>query len=218
MSDVTDRDSELERLRECAEDADTRCSSMVSARDLTIRDLKTRIAAYEATLTADNGETWESECWAARRQRDELRAALACDACAGTGKPTSGTPCMCGGSGSMADAARFLRTELVRVTTERDEARARQASLAVTADRMTNAARDAIVTRQAAEREWTTWKATAERYETALTEIRSRATAPRRFAQFGADAAERYRERSACCEEIHRLATGALNEEEDKSR
>lgn len=40
-----------------------------------------------------------------------------------------------------------------RLTRERDEARARQATLAATADRMTEAAREAIVTRQSAERE-----------------------------------------------------------------
>ena len=42
-----------------------------------------------------------------------LRAADTCDACAGTGKPTSGRSCMCGGSGRMSDAARYLRKELV---------------------------------------------------------------------------------------------------------
>ena len=32
-----------------------------------------------------------------------------CDACAGTGTPTSGPGCMCGGSGKMSDAAHYLR-------------------------------------------------------------------------------------------------------------
>lgn len=32
-----------------------------------------------------------------------------CDACAGTGTPTSGPGCMCGGSGRMSDAAYYLR-------------------------------------------------------------------------------------------------------------
>ncbi len=48
-----------------------------------------------------------------------LTAALAeqtaenhCDACVGTGKPISGLPCMCGGTGRMSDAARYLREQL----------------------------------------------------------------------------------------------------------
>lgn len=43
-----------------------------------------------------------------------------CDACAGTGTPTSGPGCMCGGSGRMSDAVHYLReryaAEHVRVT------------------------------------------------------------------------------------------------------
>lgn len=37
-----------------------------------------------------------------------------CDACAGTGQPTSGAVCMCAGTGKMSEAARlFLRPALV---------------------------------------------------------------------------------------------------------
>lgn len=42
----------------------------------------------------------------------ELERENMCDACAGTGKPASGEPCMCGGSGKMSDAARYLRERL----------------------------------------------------------------------------------------------------------
>lgn len=40
-----------------------------------------------------------------------------CDACAGTGTPASGGICMCGGSGKMSDAARYLREKLVASST-----------------------------------------------------------------------------------------------------
>lgn len=49
------------------------------------------------------------ESVAALRARVEAEA---CDACAGTGKTTHGGPCMCGGSGRMADAARYLRARV----------------------------------------------------------------------------------------------------------
>lgn len=53
-----------------------------------------------------------------------LRADNVCDACVGTGKPISGLPCMCGGTGRMSDAARHLREELVtaRARAEQDKA------------------------------------------------------------------------------------------------
>jgi len=35
-----------------------------------------------------------------------------CDACAGTGKPVSGLPCICGGSGKASDAMDGLRVEV----------------------------------------------------------------------------------------------------------
>lgn len=41
-----------------------------------------------------------------------------CDACAGTGKPTSRRPCMCGGTGKMSDAVCGLRAEIVRLRKE----------------------------------------------------------------------------------------------------
>lgn len=48
----------------------------------------------------------------------KLKAENVCDACAGTGKPESGHPCMCSGTGSMAVAARWLREEVVRTRQE----------------------------------------------------------------------------------------------------
>lgn len=36
----------------------------------------------------------------------------ACDVCAGEGKPISGRPCVCGGSGTHTDEVRGLRTLL----------------------------------------------------------------------------------------------------------
>lgn len=47
------------------------------------------------------------------RQQTDLHAENMCDACGGNGKSISGIPCMCGGSGKMSDAARWLRRELV---------------------------------------------------------------------------------------------------------
>lgn len=41
-----------------------------------------------------------------------------CDACTGTGKPISGKPCMCGGTGKMSDAAVHLRKMLVEAEVE----------------------------------------------------------------------------------------------------
>jgi hypothetical protein len=41
-----------------------------------------------------------------------------CDACGGTGKPVSGLKCMCGGSGKMSDAARYLRERVVELERE----------------------------------------------------------------------------------------------------
>jgi hypothetical protein len=42
-----------------------------------------------------------------------------CDSCCGEPLP-KGLTCMCGGTGKMSDAARYLRVELHRVTVERD--------------------------------------------------------------------------------------------------
>ncbi len=58
----------------------------------------------------------------AERERDEERAENQCDACGGTGKPASGKPCMCRGTGKMSVSALTLRDELV-------EARAKVAKL-----------------------------------------------------------------------------------------
>ena len=41
-----------------------------------------------------------------------------CDACGGTGTPTSGLPCMCKGTGKMSEAARTLREQLFDVRAE----------------------------------------------------------------------------------------------------
>lgn len=46
------------------------------------------------------------------RYVQELEHSNQCDACAGTGKPVSGIPCMCGGTGKMSDAAVYLRERL----------------------------------------------------------------------------------------------------------
>lgn len=52
-----------------------------------------------------------------------LEAENQCDACAGTGQPVSGKPCMCGGTGRMSDAARYLREQLQLALSQRDAAR-----------------------------------------------------------------------------------------------
>lgn len=52
----------------------------------------------------EDGETLKIEA---------VRVENICDACGGTGTPVSGLNCMCGGSGKMSDAARYLRVQLV---------------------------------------------------------------------------------------------------------
>jgi hypothetical protein len=53
-----------------------------------------------------------------RQEMEELRAQNECDACGGTGKPISGLDCMCGGTGKMSDAARYLREKVVHLESE----------------------------------------------------------------------------------------------------
>ena len=54
-----------------------------------------------------------SEIAKLRAEVARLRAEDQCDACAGTGKPISGLPCMCRGTGKMSVAALHLRERLV---------------------------------------------------------------------------------------------------------
>lgn len=60
-----------------------------------------------------------------KEEIESLQSQLLCDACAGTGKPVSGLPCICGGSGSGADEKAGLRKELFKVqsqlTTSREQ-------------------------------------------------------------------------------------------------
>lgn len=61
------------------------------------------------------GEGGESDGEKIRRLQMEverLKADGACDACAGTGRPVSELPCMCGGTGRAADAVTHLRGRL----------------------------------------------------------------------------------------------------------
>lgn len=67
-----------------------------------------------------------------RRELEQERAKVAenmCDACAGTGTPNSGLPCMCGGTGKMSDAARYLREQLVSKEAELSQERAKVTKL-----------------------------------------------------------------------------------------
>lgn len=50
---------------------------------------------------------------AAEQEVERLRLENQCNACAGTGFPTSGLPCMCGGTGKMSDAAVHLQQTLL---------------------------------------------------------------------------------------------------------
>lgn len=61
------------------------------------------------------------------RERDELAAQLACDACDGSGVAVSG-PCGCGGRG-LPEMLRAVRVALHDVTRERDELAAQLAAL-----------------------------------------------------------------------------------------
>jgi len=57
-------------------------------------------------------------CEKLRAEIEAARSENTCDACAGTGKPISGKPCMCGGSGKMSDAAKYLRKEVFRLSAD----------------------------------------------------------------------------------------------------
>lgn len=48
-----------------------------------------------------------------------------CDACGGEGAPLNGLLCMCGGTGKMSDAGRWLREQLVKTEAELEAAQAR---------------------------------------------------------------------------------------------
>jgi len=60
----------------------------------------------------------QTECETRRTQLERLERWNMCDACAGTGEPISGKPCMCGGSGKASDALQYLREEVVRLEWE----------------------------------------------------------------------------------------------------
>ncbi len=63
---------------------------------------------------------WEERNLELVVERDRLRAENMCDACAGTGDPGSGKPCMCGGSGRMSDAAAYLRECMIKAQADVD--------------------------------------------------------------------------------------------------
>src|ERR1035437_399521 len=77
------------------------------------------LAAMDKTLyrRTQNG-TLYNELYGAddvRALRERLRQAETanqCDACLGNGKPLSGVPCMCGGTGKMSASALYLREQL----------------------------------------------------------------------------------------------------------
>lgn len=60
---------------------------------------------------------------ASRAEVERLQQENMCDACAGTGKPTSERPCMCGGTGKMSDAACYLREQFVAARIEVNQTR-----------------------------------------------------------------------------------------------
>jgi hypothetical protein len=60
-----------------------------------------------------------------------------CDACGGTGKPLSGKPCMCQGTGRMSVAAIYLRERLVEVEAERDALKADLVDFKILLDHLT---------------------------------------------------------------------------------
>lgn len=59
-----------------------------------------------------------------RRGRENM-----CDACGGNGKPVSGLPCMCQGTGLMSRAAEYLRLELFHRDQECDRLKAENVEL-----------------------------------------------------------------------------------------
>ena len=59
-----------------------------------------------------------------------------CDVCCGDGRPISGRPCMCGGSGKMSDTAIYLRERLIEVERQLEEAKETIKSIEKTDDLM----------------------------------------------------------------------------------
>ena len=90
-----------------------------------------RLAVYEKAVLEIQKELYndtESRDWIKylrknvelQAENKRLKDENMCDACLGTGDPTSGKPCMCGGSGKMSDAAIYLREQMNRVDTENE--------------------------------------------------------------------------------------------------
>jgi hypothetical protein len=71
----------------------------------------------------------EEELKKAQDEVARLRGENTCDACCGNGKPISGLPCMCGGSGKKSDAVDVLREELFTTHKRLDAALAEIAAL-----------------------------------------------------------------------------------------
>lgn len=61
------------------------------------------------------GQHWPSDLL--QRARDEIAHNI-CDCCLGSGKPISGKPCMCGGTGRMSDAVFYLRERIAQLEAE----------------------------------------------------------------------------------------------------
>lgn len=74
---------------------------------------------------------------------ERVEASSICDACAGTGEPVSGLPCMCDGSGLASDAVTHLRSALLASERKNQELRTRVAELE--AMRPSEDERDAIM-------------------------------------------------------------------------
>ena len=71
---------------------------------------------------------------AAEAEIAALKAENMCDACAGSGKPISGAPCMCGGTGRMSGAARYLREQMLALKAEVDRLKATSAEYVAQTD------------------------------------------------------------------------------------
>lgn len=77
--------------------------------DMTISQLGSRLSSCEAALEDVGDMSKEILRLAARVKKLEAEKDYMCDVCADTGKPLSGLPCICGGTGSGGDEKAGLR-------------------------------------------------------------------------------------------------------------
>lgn len=82
-----------------------------------------RDARVQLDVSQAEDSSFEQQLSQAETAIDELRTENMCDACAGSGEPVSGKPCMCKGTGKMSVAALTIREALAKALTKLDSVR-----------------------------------------------------------------------------------------------